>query len=184
MFKKFFDKNDSTVRIFDNFIASKEEEMELRNVCRFYTFEPSYISCYLRLYIAAPGYLRKNYVSQSNITMSALKELKRTDINFNSIKSIETYKYHEVPKIPTTIFHFLLENKQLFVNTMNDMITNNLEISKKILFPTSIELNAQSSANRTGYGNIYYFDELVEEGTLYGETSSFAITGFKLSCSA
>jgi hypothetical protein len=55
-----------------------------------------------------------------------------------------------------------------------------LENGKTIMFKTCYLLSAQNSANRTGYGNIYYGDELVHEGTLYGETTSYAFAGVQI----
>ena len=37
-------------------------------------------------------------------------------------------------------------------------------------------INAQASHNRTGYGNKYCGNQLVEEGTKYGETDEYVIT--------
>ena len=44
-----------------------------------------------------------------------------------------------------------------------------------------ISINAQSSKNRTGYGNNYFYNTLIYEGTKYGETSQFPIVGYKIS---
>lgn len=41
-------------------------------------------------------------------------------------------------------------------------------------------LRAQNSTNRTGYGNEYNGYGLVYQGTLYGETTNYAFTGFVL----
>ena len=51
---------------------------------------------------------------------------------------------------------------------------------REYVFDTPIQLNAQSSSNRVGYGNIYEWDKLIIEGTLYGATSSYFITGFSI----
>lgn len=53
-------------------------------------------------------------------------------------------------------------------------------MDKEVLFDNPISINAQSSSNRTGYGNEYYYDTLVYEGTKYGETSQFPIIGYKV----
>lgn len=44
-------------------------------------------------------------------------------------------------------------------------------------FDTPIQFNAQNSSNRTGYGNYYVGEDLVYEGTLYGETTRYAFVG-------
>ena len=41
-------------------------------------------------------------------------------------------------------------------------------------------LHGQTYANQTGYGNIYNGEDLVEEGTLYGETTEFLILGIRV----
>lgn len=55
-----------------------------------------------------------------------------------------------------------------------------LENGQIIMFKTCYLLRAQNSSNRTGYGNIYYGDELVHEGTLYGETTSYVFAGVQI----
>ena len=47
------------------------------------------------------------------------------------------------------------------------------------LFNSPYLLRAQNSGNRTGYGTIYHYDELVHQGTLYGETTDYAIIGIQ-----
>ena len=56
----------------------------------------------------------------------------------------------------------------------------NLENGQIIMFKTCYLLRAQNSSNRAGYGNIYYGDELVHEGTLYGETTSYVFAGVQI----
>ena len=56
----------------------------------------------------------------------------------------------------------------------------NLENGQIIMFKTCYLLRAQNSSNRAGYGNIYYGDELVHEGTLYGETTSYVLAGVQI----
>ena len=46
-----------------------------------------------------------------------------------------------------------------------------------VFFKKPYLLRAQTSANRTGYGNYYEGNDLVYEGTLYGETTSYVIIG-------
>lgn len=47
----------------------------------------------------------------------------------------------------------------------------------EVMFKKPYHLRAQTSANRTGYGNIYEGYDLVLEGTLYGETTDYLIVG-------
>lgn len=49
----------------------------------------------------------------------------------------------------------------------------------KYIFPVPVKFNAQNSGNRSGYGNRYYGEDLVYEGTLYGETTDYMFIGAK-----
>ena len=55
-----------------------------------------------------------------------------------------------------------------------------LHDGKEIMFSSPYLLRAQNSSNRTGYGNIYNGESLIYEGTLYGETTSYAFVGVKI----
>lgn len=44
-------------------------------------------------------------------------------------------------------------------------------------FDLPIEFNAQNNLNRCGYGNKYHGEELIYEGTLYGETTTYMFVG-------
>lgn len=46
-----------------------------------------------------------------------------------------------------------------------------------VQFDKPVKFNAQNSSNRCGYGNRYWRDELVHEGTLYGETTDYMFVG-------
>ncbi len=45
---------------------------------------------------------------------------------------------------------------------------------------TPCMLNAQTKSNQSGYGSIYYGEQLLREGTLYGETTPFAIIAVRI----
>lgn len=49
-----------------------------------------------------------------------------------------------------------------------------------ILFDTPYALRAQNKSNRTGYGSIYHGEDLVHEGTKYGETTAYAFVGVNI----
>ena len=55
-----------------------------------------------------------------------------------------------------------------------------IEVGKVYVLENPIILNAQNSRNRSGYGNRYNGYELIRQGTLYGETTEYLITGFIL----
>ena len=73
------------------------------------------------------------------------------------------------------VFDFLEMFFKHFENNLNKQSNKSEDI---ILFDNPISINAQSSSNRTGYGNEYYYDTLIYEGTKYGETSEFPIVGY------
>lgn len=68
----------------------------------------------------------------------------------------------------------------MFFENFNKNVQDNFEDEKTIYFDNPISINAQSSSDRTGYGNEYYYDMLIYEGTKYGETSEFPIVGYKV----
>ena len=49
----------------------------------------------------------------------------------------------------------------------------------EVVFPIPVQFNAQNSSNRSGYGNRYCGEELIYEGTLYGETTDYMFVGAK-----
>ena len=55
--------------------------------------------------------------------------------------------------------------------------TDELYDGQVIIFEKPFHFRAQNSMNRTGYGNIYEGEDLIYEGTLYGETTDYAVVG-------
>ena len=102
---------------------------------------------------------------------------------FNSYNRIIEYKKHNsskdrksVPKLSLPVYDFL----EMFFENFIKNVQDNFEDEKTIYFDNPISINAQSSSNRTGYGNEYYYDMLIYEGTKYGETSEFPIVGYEV----
>lgn len=58
-----------------------------------------------------------------------------------------------------------------------DVYGEYVDTGRPYFFSEPYHLRAQNSRNRSGYGNIYYGDVLIHEGTKYGETSSYLIVG-------
>lgn len=78
---------------------------------------------------------------------------------------------------------FMLTNRrdykivnEVFKGISKDII-NNQEF--ECTFPVPVKFNTQNSSNRSGYGNRYCGEELVYEGTLYGETTDYMFIGAK-----
>ena len=47
----------------------------------------------------------------------------------------------------------------------------------QFFFDLPVQFNAQNSSNRSGYGNRYRGEELVYQGTQYGETTTYVFVG-------
>lgn len=58
-------------------------------------------------------------------------------------------------------------------------VWNHIEEDHSYRFPIPVLFHAQNSKNRSGYGNRYCGEELVYEGTPYGETTGYCIVGAK-----
>ena len=74
--------------------------------------------------------------------------------------------------------------KRLFDCIKKDFASKDIgddDIGSLIYLEEPIMLRAQTSNNRTGYGSIYNGENLIHEGTLYGETTSYIIKGVRLS---
>jgi len=56
---------------------------------------------------------------------------------------------------------------------------NHSESELLFQFSVPIQFNAQNSRNRSGYGNRYRGEELIYEGTLYGETTDYMFVSAK-----
>ena len=84
-------------------------------------------------------------------------------------------------KLVNCIFSVESKSKIKIVNEVLKIAaeTPNLQDEKRayLAFNTPVEFNAQNSSNRSGYGNRYCGEELVYEGTLYGETTTYVFVG-------
>lgn len=179
MLKKILSKSTSTVKLLDEFDKSDEEELILEKI--LYLEENREKKWYyLSLYISHANIITNQKYISSRITMSNLKEVTGTLVSLNDIVEMHSLTYSTVPKMSLPIYHFFFDKKEIFLNSMHTMEQNKQDFSGKILFDPAVVLNAQNSKNRSGYGNEYYRDELIYEGTLYGETTEYVITGFDL----
>lgn len=70
-----------------------------------------------------------------------------------------------------------------YINSQIEKALNGQKIKEpeEILFDTPYLLRAQNSSNRTGYGSEYNGYDLIYQGTLYGETTEYAIVGVMFS---
>lgn len=67
--------------------------------------------------------------------------------------------------------------KALFDEVKNNNLSESDKDMVRYDFSVPVKFNAQNSSNRSGYGNRYCGEELVYEGTQYGETTDYMFTG-------
>lgn len=176
MFIRELSSTTKTLKLFDDFEKSKEARMLLN-----WAFTISYTDKTLHLYRV--GLIIENFdclkntpkYYSSNITMTDIKDLKKDTRNLNKIVEISQIDFDKVPRLSLPAYHFLYKTKNEFIEAINS------KKKKEFLFKKPILLNAQNSSNRTGYGNEYFGDLLIYEGTHYGETTGYLIIGFTLS---
>ena len=84
-------------------------------------------------------------------------------------------------KLVNCIFSVESKSKIKIVNEVLKVAaeTPSLQDEKQayLSFQSPVEFNAQNSSNRSGYGNRYCGEDLVYEGTLYGETTTYVFVG-------
>lgn len=167
-----------TIKVLDKYIESKEQYFFITDIFRINHKEKIYD---INFIISNKIEIGKSMVP-TNITMTEFKKIYSSF--FNDLEKLVNYKTiltrsnrTAVPKFSVPVLDFL----ELFFEHFKSHIdeTNTFNNNDKIIFfDNPISINAQSSDNRTGYGNEYYYDELVYEGTKYGETSQFPIIGY------
>lgn len=115
----------------------------------------------------------------TNITMTEFKKIFVYRINdfeqmLNYSNLLSPHDRTCIPKLSLPVFDFL----NIFYAHLKEHIDSE---DKIILFDNPISVNAQTSLNRTGYGNTYCYGTLIYEGTKYGETNQFPIVGYQIS---
>lgn len=167
----------STIKVLDEYIKSKEQYFYITDI-----FNVEYNNKIFNVnFIISNKIEIGKEIIQTNITMTDFKKIFGS--YFNSYNRIIEYKKHNsskdrksVPKLSLPVYDFL----EMFFENFNKNVQDNFEDEKTIYFDNPISINAQSSSNRTGYGNEYYYDMLIYEGTKYGETSEFPIVGYEV----
>lgn len=167
----------STIKVLDEYIKSKEQYFYITDI-----FNVEYNNKIFNVnFIISNKIEIGKEIIQTNITMTDFKKIFGS--YFNSYNRIIEYKKHNsskdrksVPKLSLPVYDFL----EMFFENFIKNVQDNFEDEKTIYFDNPISINAQSSSNRTGYGNEYYYDMLIYEGTKYGETSEFPIVGYEV----
>ena len=167
----------STIKVLDEYIKSKEQYFYITDI---FNVEHNNKIFNVNFIISNKIEIGKEII-QTNITMTDFKKIFGS--YFNSYNRIIEYKKHNsskdrksVPKLSLPVYDFL----EMFFENFIKNVQDNFEYEKTIYFDNPISINAQSSSNRTGYGNEYYYDMLIYEGTKYGETSEFPIVGYEV----
>lgn len=167
----------STVRVLDDYIKSNEQYFLISN-----SFNIFYNATIYDIYFVISNKIPiGKKIVKTNITMTDFKKLYNS--RFNTLEKYTNYKTNltnvdrtNVPKLSAPVLDFV----ELFFNHFANNITKQHNKGDILFFDNPISINAQSSNNRTGYGNEYYYDTLIYEGTKYGETSEFPIVGYQI----
>lgn len=99
-------------------------------------------------------------------------------VTFTELKQYAKKTYDLGEERENDRFYALLN---LINNTVKKVDKINLPIEENIILESTFQFRAQNSYNRTGYGSEYSGGDLVYEGTLYGETTTYIISGIRLS---
>lgn len=167
----------SSVKMLDDYIESKKQYLFI-TTCFHIIHEQKVYDIHFVLSNKMPV---DKKIIPTYITMTEFKKLYNDE--YCNCKNILDYKNRMqdsdrryAPKLSVPVFDFL--------NLFYIHFQENYDKFKQedlIFFDNPISINAQSSKNRTGYGNEYYYDLLVHEGTKYGETNEFPIIGYTCS---
>ena len=167
-----------SIKILDEYIKSKKQYF-LINTC----FNIIHIDKIYEInFIISNKIPVDKKIIATNITMTEFKKIYGygyCDCNslINYRKRLSSENRYSVPKLSVPVLDFL----ELFYTHFQENLEKQKSEDEIILFNNPISINAQSSNNRTGYGNEYHYDILIYEGTKYGETSQFPIIGYTIS---
>lgn len=165
----------STVKILDKYIESKEQYFKILDNFKIVHNDIVYDVNF----VISNKMIQETKIVKTNITMTEFKKIfDRTyvlkDMN-KYMDNVSSLDRTNIPKINLPVYDFILSFYKHLQNNFDDKLLGDL-----IKFENPISINAQSSDNRTGYGNEYYYDTLIYEGTKYGETSEFPIVGYQI----
>ena len=165
-------KQTKTVALFDNFYKQREPYLKLeltefeykKEATCFFGISSHYISYYSPVSLIIIKQWDAIRRTSRTLTISELKKYSHTSLNHTPDNNELRRLFEEINGIPKQEFEMDIKNTGVF---------------KRKYYPLSkpISLGAQISSNREGYGNQYCGEELVYEGTKYGETTEFLIVG-------
>ena len=165
----------SSVKALDKYIESKEQYFLIRDKYNIIYNKKFYD---INFIISNKIEVGKQIVS-TRITMTEFKKIYNEVHNdYDEIVNYKNYlsplRRTYAPIYSVAVFDFI----EIFFEHFKNNVKGNVGKSEIIFFENPISINAQSSNNRKGYGNEYYYDILIYEGTKYGETSQYPIVGY------
>lgn len=110
---------------------------------------------------------------KSNLTLTDIKKIAKLFLTEQNINELSQKNERLIPLLNGIIRSF----DECYKNNRIDLSKYN-ENGYIFPFDVPILLGAQILENQTGFGNEYFGNELVVEGTKYGETTKFLIVGF------
>ena len=148
------ENNTKTTPIMDKFYFSDKLFIVFESVLGMYTDRGWR---YISLVVRKNNTFEKIDCIDDDLTVSDLKKYRGTQIRGNPF-----------------------DNKSRLYSLVNEIIQASKQISDSkipISFEHAIRLGGQTFENQSGYGNYYYGETLLVQGTYYGETTGFYIIG-------
>lgn len=159
------DYKTKTTPVMDSFYHSTDDYLILKSIYEAFGSSHNSSSKWFSLIIVKRKSVQGTiYVQKTGLTMTDLK------------KSLPNREFHssddELDERLSALYDEVRKIRQ------RDM--TQFKKGQCIPFENICYLGAQTYQNQTGYGSEYYGNELVHEGTLYGETTGFLIIGVRI----
>lgn len=178
--EKLINEDTKTIPLIDEFCKSQKPNLILNTEIYYYAdnldIKTDVQFAYKVSYLVIKHYPRIYY--KHNFTMTELKkDIKCRQYDFRYCDEAKSKNlYNELQNALREYFVTINEEGKYTVKADIDFSKDKIDIPLKNI----ILLRAQSSKNRTGYGNEYNGETLVREGTNYGDTTHFLIIGIRL----
>ena len=153
-------KSTQTISLMDKFESRNEDHQKIYDTLELIDlFLVNYRNHYYKVSLSVQRKPRDLKCIESSLTFTDLK--KELLDKWFYLKDKDSFK----------IVHEVYEGLKKVWNSKDKTVSYPL--------PTPVMFNAQNSGNRCGYGNIYYGEDLICEGTLYGETTDYMFVEVK-----
>ena len=171
-----------TIPIFDKFTNSKSPYMLIKNYGFLRTKVGTVKRKELNWFFGSSVSKTYNSYKGADYSLILCKSWKRIDYISSDITATHLKQEWRIsPENPPKYFVLRVlweEIKKIVFTKYEAIVKNGKDITNRFLpFTKPIMIGAQTSKNREGYGNQYCGEELVYEGTKYGETTNFLIVG-------